>query len=215
MADGIKKRNQLRKRGVRKTKSPNQSAADDVKSGVTDESDDSTSCEEQSEPTINPLELYTYSDSPLQEDSDSDEFWLSATAFQLYGVVLVALLLRRVCLLYGIHCVVLLRLHKILSAWFQFFRNDPPTVETARNIRRVVRIFLRNGEKVLSGNYRRQVIAAYLLHACTAPGESYISYLIRYKMHVMNTQWIQELESYMERHHGYEEEHSDRSLLFG
>jgi len=140
-------------------------------------------------------------------------FWTSSFALRIYACVMLAIVLKRRFVLYGIHIVVLHKFSAIGASWGQFVRNDPQTRETVRNIRRIIRIGIREGEKVLSGNYGRQVVAAYFLHVCTAPGESYIAYLLRYKMSVLNSQWIEELEACRERRHGYHKARSQRNVF--
>lgn len=141
-------------------------------------------------------------------------FWMSESALPIYTIALLAILTQQTFVLYGIHCVVLHKVTRLVAAWIRFAQyDDPATMDAYRHLRRVLGRLLRHGEQALYGNYGRQVVVAYLLHACTAPGESTIAYVLRYKMHMLNHQWLEELESHRERHRGYAAAKSERNAF--
>jgi hypothetical protein len=88
--------------------------------------------------------------------------------------------------------------------WFDYISDDFQARQALRMLRSYVRFFIAESEKATSGDYSRQVIAAYIIYNCTAPGESYLSYAIRYRMSKINSSVIQELEERRERRLGYE-----------
>jgi hypothetical protein len=131
-------------------------------------------------------------------------FWSSPTAFSLYGLLALWVWTRYSRMVWYAICFVVIRLMgRVLSPWMAYLLDDPDAQRSVRYLRQVWRIFLRETDQILSGNLGRQVVAAYLIHACTAPGESYISYLIRYKMNLLNVQWMEELQHWSEIRLGY------------
>jgi hypothetical protein len=138
-------------------------------------------------------------------------FWTSESAKVIYLILSAALLLRQPILLFGVFYIVLRKMLLICLSWGGFFAQDHQAQAALKALRTFLRLILKEGNKALSGDYSRKVMAAYMIYNCTAPGESYISHVIRYKMSRLNEQFIEELQEWRERKLGYEK--STRNLF--
>jgi hypothetical protein len=138
-------------------------------------------------------------------------FWTSESAKMIYLILSAALLLRKPILLYGVFYIVLRKMMLICFSWGGFFAQDHQAQAALKALRTFLRLILKEGNKALSGDYSRKVMAAYMIYNCTAPGESYIGHVIRYKMSRLNEQFIEELQEWRERKLGYEK--STRNLF--
>jgi hypothetical protein len=96
-------------------------------------------------------------------------------------------------------------------AWVAFFMKDPDFIIGCKAFRTVSRSLANEGEKFVSGDYSRQLMAAYILNTCTGPGESAIGKMIRVKMSLMNQEIIDSMDDWRERRLGYKE--SPRDVL--
>jgi hypothetical protein len=144
-------------------------------------------------------------------------FWSSSRRTTALAMILYGLLLglslrttgggRRAIFTYGIGFVVVYQLCRVMTPWYIYiFINDEEAQRSYRYLRYLYRIFHQETGRALSGhNYERQVVAAYLIHACTAPGESYLAFYIRHQMQYLNHQWIDELNHWSEKRLGYEQ----------
>ena len=153
-------------------------------------------------------------DSVTSDDNDTKcLFWTSRLAKKAYVLLLIAILLKRPFTLYGI---LILFLHKILAAcalWVEFHCGDREVRRAVGNVRSFCRTVIQESEKAVEGDYARLVAAGYVLYNCTAPGESYLGYVIRYKMSHLNHQVIDEIQEWRERRLGYERAKSKRNLF--
>jgi hypothetical protein len=139
-------------------------------------------------------------------------FWSSRTTALaiVYGLLILFLWTggyRRAIITYGIiWCIATYQLGRVMAPWYTYiFVNDHEAIRSYRYLRNVYKVFLQETNRAISGhNYERQVIAAYLIHAVTAPGESYIAFVIRQKMQFLNHQWMDELDQWQEKRLGYE-----------
>jgi hypothetical protein len=95
--------------------------------------------------------------------------------------------------------------------WTVFFKEHRVHRDAIRSLKAAFRRFVRESERAIRGDYSRQVFAGYLLHSCTAPGESYVSACVRYRMSVINRSVIQEMEERQLRRLGYQA--SERDLF--
>jgi hypothetical protein len=138
-------------------------------------------------------------------------FWTSDSAKLIYLILSAALLLRQPILLCGVYCILLRKMLLVCLAWGGFFAQDHQAQAALKALRMFLRLILKEGNKALSGDYSRKVMAAYMIYNCTAPGESYIGHVIRYKMSRLNEQFIEELQEWRERKLGYEK--STRNLF--
>ena len=66
-----------------------------------------------------------------------------------------------------------------------------------------LRHVVKESERAVSGDKSRLIAAGYLYYNLTAPGESYIGYIIRSKMSLLNRQLIDELQEWREKRLGY------------
>jgi hypothetical protein len=105
---------------------------------------------------------------------------------------------------YLLSLIFLQKIVDVCKSWLDYISEDFQARQALRMLRGYVRFFIAESEKAISGDYTRQVIAAYIIYNCTAPGESYLSYAIRYRMSQINRNVIQEMEEWRERRLGYE-----------
>jgi hypothetical protein len=138
-------------------------------------------------------------------------FWTSDSAKAIYVILSAALVLRLPILLYGVCYILLRKLLLVCLSWGGFFAQDHEAQVALKALRTFLRLILKEGNKALSGDYSRKVMAAYMIYNCTAPGESYIGHVMRYKMSRLNEQFIEELQEWRERKLGYEK--STRNLF--
>jgi hypothetical protein len=138
-------------------------------------------------------------------------FWTSDSARAIYVILSAALVLRLPILLYGVCYILLRKLLLVCLSWGGFFAQDHEAQVALKALRTFLRLILKEGNKALSGDYSRKVMAAYMIYNCTAPGESYIGHVLRYKMSRLNEQFIEELQEWRERKLGYEK--STRNLF--
>jgi hypothetical protein len=103
------------------------------------------------------------------------------------------------------------RVLRVVRMWASYFSENRVHRDAVKSMRGMVRRFLRESERAISGDYSRQVLAGYLLYNCTAPGESYIASCIRYRMSVINRSVIQEMEERQLKRLGYQK--SERDLF--
>jgi len=115
-----------------------------------------------------------------------------------------------------LYCFLLALLHKIGTIclqWAEYTRDDPDRRHAFDAIKPFLRLVISESEKAVEGDYARMVMAGYILWNCTAPGESYLSYVIRYKMSMLNHQVIDEIQEWGERRLGYERSETKRNLF--
>lgn len=139
------------------------------------------------------------------------KFWTTNTAFFCYGVLALCVLTGQFVWMNILGFMVVRGIGNTFSKWGFFLSQDSESKAAMRALRNYWKLLMHESEKVVNGNFSRQVAAAYLIHACTAPGESYISYLIRYKMSMLNNLWLDDLREWNERRLGYEP--SSRNLM--
>lgn len=97
----------------------------------------------------------------------------------------------RVLIWYGSYHI-LQQMHNHVAKWLVFYRQDLRPL--TRTLQAAYQRFQQETRKTVSGSYSRQVAAAYMLTMCTAPGESYVAKVIRYKMSMLNLDFMDELE---------------------
>jgi hypothetical protein len=133
-------------------------------------------------------------------------FWSSPTAWSIYGLLVLYVLSGGHSIFFYALGYLLLNLYgRIAAKWIQYiYDSDPELWRSIRYLRKSYRKFWQETDRIVSGDYGRQVVAAYLIHAATAPGESYLAFLIRHKMSILHYQWIDELNRFGERRLGYE-----------
>lgn len=142
-------------------------------------------------------------------------FWSSPTSWLVFGLLSLYVWSGGHVIFYYATCYVIWNnvYRRIIGRWMQHvYDHDPELWRSILYLRRSYRTFWRETDRVISGDYGRQVVAAYLIHACTAPGESYLAFLIRHKMHILHYQWIDELNRFGEQRLGYEP--SQRDIMF-
>jgi hypothetical protein len=121
----------------------------------------------------------------------------------LYGSVL-ALILPSRWILYAVVLCLLFVIQRISSKWVCFYWNDREVIRFRRTCGGLVRHVQDELNMTLSGDYSRQVMASYIFYTCTAPGESTIGAFIRYKSRSLNMQFVEEIDNWWDRFHGYE-----------
>jgi hypothetical protein len=136
-------------------------------------------------------------------------FWTSQSAKHIYTIFLLGIIVRQPILFYGVLVILLRNISYVCSSWWGYYAQDQKARLALRSLRTFWRRLVQEGEKAASGDYSRLVAAGYILYNCTAPGESYISYTIRYRMSMINQQIIEELSDWRERRHGYEKSKRD------
>ena len=101
----------------------------------------------------------------------------------------------------------------VLAHWADYVHDDPERRRAFGAVRVILRRVINESEKAMEGDYARLVMAGYLLWNCTAPGESYLFYIIRYKMSILNREVINEIQEWRERKLGYERSQTKRNLF--
>ena len=155
-------------------------------------------------------------DTDLLEDLNLEEknssIWGSKPAKMIIINVSVALVLRQPVLLYGVLLIILRLVISVASSWFGFYSSDPEVLGFAKLIRFAYQRALEETDLAVNGSYSRQVMASYAFYACTAPGESAVSSILRYKMSNLNQTVVENLQEWQDRHRGYRQE-STRTLV--
>lgn len=131
-------------------------------------------------------------------------FWTSESAKHVYCILLFGLLIRQPILFYGVLFILFRKIAEVCASWTGYYAQDRQARIALGSLRAFLRLLVNESEKAVSGDFSRQVVAAYMIYNCTAPGESYFGYLVRYKMSMINRQVIEELKDWRERKLGYE-----------
>jgi len=130
-------------------------------------------------------------------DSNACLFWSSRTMKLIYTNVALALILRQPLLLYATLFILLRNIATVCSAWSGYFAQDQEARKAFKILRFFFRIIIAESEKAVQGDYSRQIVAGYLIYnAALAPGASYISYALRYKMNALNMRMVQEMKEW-------------------
>jgi len=128
--------------------------------------------------------------------------------------ILIAILLRQpIFILYAILLHLLQKIVKVASLWLRYTRDDAELHQALAAVFKAARYLVTESEKAASGDYRRLVEAGYVLYNCTGTGESYLSYILRYRMSMVNYQVIDEIREWREKRLGYEAAKSRRNLF--
>lgn len=114
----------------------------------------------------------------------------------------------RICLF-----VVLRKFFSIAQQWFDYARDDSERRRAFGAVKNLLRCIVNESEKAVDGDYARLVMAGYIIWNCTAPGESYFAYIIRYKMSALNHEVVNEIREWRERRLGYERSETKRNLF--
>lgn len=147
-------------------------------------------------------------------DWEKSLFWLSPMARLVYANLLVAILVRKPKVLFGTLILVVYQISKTSLHWLQYyFVDDPEFQRSLLWIGTMLQTIVQESEKAVEGDYSRLVMAGYIMYNCTAPGESYLSYVIRYKMSMLNNQVIDEMEDWRLRRLGYKRSETKRNLM--
>lgn len=138
-------------------------------------------------------------------------FWTSISARKIYAILFIGLLTQQPIVWYGALVIVLNKVFDVCVAWGCFYSDDQHARAAFKSLRSFFRLLINESDKAINGDYSRKVLAAYLVYNCTAPGESYFGYMVRYKMSRLNEQVIEELQEWREKNLGYEK--SSRNLF--
>ena len=139
-------------------------------------------------------------------DLDNNKFWSSDTALLVYAFIALSILTRRFIFLHGISLVILREMYYseyILSAWIGYCADDREARLALKALQNFLRQIVKESERAVSGDKSRLIAAGYLYYNLTAPGESYIGYIIRSKMSLLNNQLIEEIQEWREKRLGY------------
>ena len=101
----------------------------------------------------------------------------------------------------------------VLAHWAAYVQDDPERRRAFGAVKVILRRIIDESEKAVEGDYARLVMAGYVLWNCTAPGESYLAHIIRYKMSILNREVINEIQDWRERKLGYERSETKRNLF--
>jgi hypothetical protein len=102
-------------------------------------------------------------------------------------------------LFYGALWILFQMISTVIQKWLQFYGQDPEIIRCIRNVQGFFRRVVDEGNKALSGNYARRVVASYLIVSSAAPGESYIGKVIRYKTACLNQQILDQIDHSLHR----------------
>lgn len=105
--------------------------------------------------------------------------------------------------------VTLQSMAKILVQWTNYTMDDFQLKFLIKYWKGVLRRILKESQKLVKGSYSRQLVAAYAITTVTAPGESYLGQVLRFKLSQINERAIQEMEDWRERRLGYQKSQRD------
>jgi hypothetical protein len=80
-----------------------------------------------------------------------------------------------------------------------FYTSQDDVRRSVQCAKMVVRQCIAETKKATGGSYSRQIVAAYMITTLTAPGESYVQKLLRYKMSMINTDVLAQIDRLRER----------------
>lgn len=114
-------------------------------------------------------------------------FFMSWTALEIYGCVILALIARRAWILYLAFPFLLKQIFWVAFKWILYIIDDPKLFENIAVTRGWAQKILREGEKILlQKNATKTIMASTMLYS-TPTGISYARAILRYRMHEMNT----------------------------
>ena len=85
-------------------------------------------------------------------------------------------------------------MNDISGKWRAYYWNDREVLQFRRNVGQLIQRFQNELQLTLQGNYARQVAASFVFYATTAPGESMVAAILRYKMNTINMRVIEEIQ---------------------
>ena len=94
------------------------------------------------------------------------------------------------------------------SIWIRYFSTLPGARLAAHYRRSWFRTVNNEGERLLSGDYSRQLAVAYTISVYTTPGESAIAKFIRFKASLINQEIVSDLTAWREKRLGYKSSRS-------
>lgn len=109
-------------------------------------------------------------------------------------IVLAAVSQQPWILVYGALWILFQSVAHVFQKWFKFYAHDREIIRCTRCVKVFVGRVLDEGNKALSGNYARRVVAAYLIVSSTGPGESSVGKVIRYKTASINKQVVDQID---------------------
>jgi len=159
------------------------------------------------DPVSSAAETHLVVDSiPEEQKKKSPSIWVSKSAIITGINILAALALRQPVLLYGVLLIILRLVLCFTEPWYQFYKSDPEVRGFVKLIRCAYQRALKETDLAVKGSYSRQVVASYAFYACTAPGESVIGSILRYKMSMINLSVVESLQEWQDHRLGYEQQ---------
>lgn len=127
-------------------------------------------------------------------------FWTSRTAVLVYTNVALAVLLQRSWILFGSALILTAQVFRVCLRWVLFIVDDQEVRGFVDFVSVWVQLFLREGEKVLSGeNAIRYIMAGSVLMAAPT-GVSYFRYILRYNTQQLNQRYIHDISEDIKRY---------------
>jgi hypothetical protein len=133
------------------------------------------------------------------------DFWMCRTALYMYAVVLLSLLLQRFWVMHGISLLLLGKMFEVVVKWVVYTLDDDELRFANKYIRGWFRLFLRESEKILTGEAAWKFAMTYSVVANAPTGVSYVRYIVRYKMAALRQEFMSELgeDRFGKRQPGY------------
>lgn len=132
-------------------------------------------------------------DDAWDKPTGNDDFWMCRTALYMYAVVLLSLLTRRIWIMHGISLLVLIKILGVVLTWADYILDDDELRFASKYVRGWIGLFLREGEKVLSGEAAWKFAMTYSVVTNAPTGVTYLRYVIRYKTTVLRQEFLSEL----------------------
>lgn len=124
---------------------------------------------------------------------------LTSSSTCLYSAAAVGFLVPFTWIFHAVLLGLFVMFSQVAVKWIFFYWNDREVVLCRRTIGQLLQRFTRELELTLQGNYARQVMASYVFWATTAPGESLVAAILRYKMNLINMRVIEEMQHTKDR----------------
>lgn len=135
--------------------------------------------------------LLKHAEESRQEVSDS--FWLSQTLLYIYSVIALAAFFQRWWILHGISLILLEKIVVVIAKWTAYTLDDRALAFARKYIQGWLDLFLREGEKILSGEAAMKFALSYTVISQVPTGYSYLKYYIRYKSKLLREDFLSEV----------------------